>query len=115
MLRMLKLLDDSELVKKLELIRYINEEGLLYIYARAVFIDGSVLYLREKLSLKGRRYSYHWVDSNGNLIARWDNAPHHRNIKTYPHHIHLPDGSVKESTENEGLKIAEYILKNVKK
>ena len=27
---------------------------------------------------------------------RWDNAPHHREIRTFPHHVHTKDG-VKES------------------
>jgi len=29
---------------------------------------------------------------------RWDNAPHHSHISTYPHHKHTPDG-IFESTE----------------
>ncbi|WP_457613933.1 toxin-antitoxin system TumE family protein [Methanocaldococcus sp.] len=33
-------------------------------------------------------YSFHWQDKNGDLIVRWDNAPHYRNIKTFPHYKH---------------------------
>ncbi|MCA1917027.1 DUF6516 family protein [Methanospirillum hungatei] len=29
---------------------------------------------------------------------RWDNAPHHKNISTFPHHLHEKDG-VKPSSE----------------
>ncbi|MFW6275688.1 MAG: toxin-antitoxin system TumE family protein [bacterium] len=29
-----------------------------------------------------------FFDSNNNLIFGWDNAPHHKNIETYPHHKH---------------------------
>ncbi len=46
MLQMLRLLNESKLVKELKLIRYVNEGDLLYIYVRVVFIDESVLYIR---------------------------------------------------------------------
>jgi hypothetical protein len=36
------------------------------------------------------------MDDRNNLISRWDTAPHHRKLKTFPYHIHMPDG-VKES------------------
>ena len=37
------------------------------------------------------KYSYHWQNPDGIIRKRWDNAPHHREIESYPHHIH--DGS----------------------
>jgi hypothetical protein len=37
------------------------------------------------------KYSYHWQKEDGQLIKRWDNAAHHPEIITYPHHLH--DGS----------------------
>ncbi len=33
-------------------------------------------------------YSYHWQDKEKRLITRWDNAPHHSEIETSPHHVH---------------------------
>jgi len=33
-------------------------------------------------------YSYHWTDAHGNLICRWDNAPHDPNLSGFPHHRH---------------------------
>ncbi len=35
------------------------------------------------------RYSYYWLDSENNLKIGWDNAPHHKNLETFPHHKHL--------------------------
>jgi hypothetical protein len=35
------------------------------------------------------RYSYHYQDSEGKLIFRHDNAPHHPEIETHPHHKHV--------------------------
>ena len=34
------------------------------------------------------KYSFHWQKDNGQLIKRWDNAAHHTEIETYPHHLH---------------------------
>ncbi len=31
------------------------------------------------------------MDNNDNMIFRYDNAKHHQEIKTFPHHKHLPD------------------------
>ncbi len=36
------------------------------------------------------------MDGINNLIARCDTAPHHKELKTFPYHVHLPDGA-KES------------------
>jgi len=33
-------------------------------------------------------YSYHWADAQGNLIRRWDNAPHFPGLPNFPHHVH---------------------------
>ncbi|MGZ8218021.1 toxin-antitoxin system TumE family protein [Methylomagnum sp.] len=34
------------------------------------------------------KYSFHWQRADGSLVRRWDNAPHHREIATFPHHLH---------------------------
>ena len=30
--------------------------------------------------------------SENNLILRWDSVPHHRHLKTFPFHLHTPQG-----------------------
>lgn len=42
-------------------------------------------------------YSYHWQTSNRGLIKRWDNVPHHKEIHSFPHHMHLPNGDAHAS------------------
>ncbi|GBD96751.1 MAG TPA: hypothetical protein ENG83_07415 [Nitrospirae bacterium] len=42
-------------------------------------------------------YSFHRQTSDGELVKRWDNVAHHKEIKTFPHHIHLSDGKVVDS------------------
>ena len=40
------------------------------------------------------KYRYHWQNRDGNIVRRWDNAPHHVDLPHAPHHIHLPDDQV---------------------
>jgi len=74
-----------------------TEEG--FISARLVYWDGSLLEFDEALSLEGaivvvkKRYNYHYQKS-GKIIFRYDNAPHHPEILTFPHHKHTSTGEV---------------------
>jgi hypothetical protein len=51
------------------------------------FIGGSTLYFIEFVdtseaeAVKRLKYKYHWQSESGELIARWDNVPHHRDFK----------------------------------
>jgi len=46
--------------------------------------------------IRRETYSYHWQTRDGKLIRRWDNAPHHQELSTFPDHLH--DGEqVRES------------------
>jgi Family of unknown function (DUF6516) len=60
---------------------------------RLILKDGSFLEMFElfqmtELGVKISKYSFHWQSPNGELYKRWDNAAHHKNISTYPYHIH---------------------------
>ena len=44
------------------------------------------------------KYRYHYMDAEQNLIFRYDNAPHHPETRSFPHHKHTP-GNVLESQE----------------
>lgn len=55
--------------------------------------DGSVIEMFEKFrimqeAVKVTKYSFHWQDGTGRLRMRWDNAPHHPEVSTHPHHVH---------------------------
>jgi len=43
-----------------------------------------------------QKYSYTIIKQNKRVIG-WDNAPHHKHVKTYPHHFHTPDGKITQS------------------
>jgi len=58
------------------------------------FYDGSTLTFEEKTVRRGRNiekisYRYHYQHADGTLAFRYDNAPHHPEVSTYPDHIHI--------------------------
>lgn len=38
--------------------------------------------------LTRQKYRYHLQTSDGKLVCRWDNAPHHPTVSTFPDHRH---------------------------
>lgn len=71
-----------------------------YIRMVVTFTDGSQLHAFEHVDadLDRNDYSYHWQDEAGELRIRWDSAPHHEEVDTFPHHVHRGD-SVEPSEE----------------
>ena len=98
MLKTLELLYKSPVIKSYEILDFKKGRNFYYLKIRAILINDTVLHIREYVSPDDTSYSYNWVDKDGNLICRWDNAPHYKHIKTFPHHKHTKDG-VKESFE----------------
>jgi len=66
------------------------------------FIDKSVLHFIEFVNVKEKteryKYSYHYQDEDGKVIFRYDMAPHHIEIETFPHHKHLDSEKVIKSS-----------------
>jgi hypothetical protein len=80
------------------------------------FIDSSVLHVNEVFTFRNSylKYSYHWQTSDNQLIIRWDNAPHHPQISTFPHHKHIQTNeNVVESTETDIIAVLDYISRNI--
>lgn len=69
-----------------------NDQGEFQ--AKIQFYDQSSLKAFERVSLEDGTiikddYSYHYQKSDNDLIFRYDNAPHHPEIETHPHHKHV--------------------------
>ncbi len=76
------------------------------IEGRLRFHDGSLLDFDEVVLLRNERivklrYAYHYQNGSGEVIFRYDNAPHYPNIITYPHHKHV--GSTVEPAQAPDL------------
>jgi hypothetical protein len=110
----LKLVEESKIVKSYEIQDFKEGRDFYFLKLKLIFIDDSMLYAREYVSQNEYLYSYHWQDKNSNLIIRWDNSPHHKELRTFPHHKHSPE--LEESIEmnlEEILKVITDKLENV--
>ncbi len=78
----------------------VREDVELY-KTHLLLADGSSLRVSEVwIDGELKKYSYYWLDESSKLIAGWDNAPHHPEIKTHPHHQHTTVGQSASPVRN---------------
>jgi len=98
----------NPIVKSVEVIS--EEIGGQEGYLRVIIglSDDSVIHCFEYVlfdgSIRISKYSFHWQDVTGNLICRWDNAPHHPELDNFPYHAHTKD-KVSASSEMDIRKV----------
>jgi len=68
----------------------------VYIKGHLVIIDSSILEIaifatESRKSLFIEKYRVHYMNSTGQMLFRYDNAPHHPEIDSYPYHKHTSD------------------------
>lgn len=88
-----KIASTFALTRDFRLVREVSSINRGFIGFIIQFMDGSELHVFEHIdaNLHKTDYAYHWQDADHNLIARWDNAAHHPEVKTHPHHRHQKD------------------------
>lgn len=66
---------------------------VLFLKGEIVFTDQSELHFKEYFTavpeLEKLAYSYHYQDKEKEIIFRYDNAEHHQEVETFPHHKHV--------------------------
>jgi len=97
---MLRLFDIyASLFKSWYVVRYEQEGAAYMLQLSAVLLDDSRLELCDYLFADGsRKYAYQWMEADGALRRRWDNAPHWPSVSTSPHHMHLLDQEMPETS-----------------
>lgn len=68
----------------------------VYLKGRLLIIDSSILeiaiFATESCNtLSIDKYRFHYMDSTGQMLFRYDNSPHHSEIGSHPHHKHALD------------------------
>ena len=70
----------------------ISEEEC-YIKGEITFNGGYELHVAEYVvtepEFKRLKYRFHFQKSDGQMVVRWDNAPHHPEVKSHPDHVHV--------------------------
>lgn len=91
--QVLNTLDSNPIIVSYNVEFDVKSSTLILLHGTILFKDGSTLEFLElvKETDKGlERLKYRFQYTKGNkLIFRYDNAPHHREIETFPHHKHV--------------------------
>ena len=99
------MINDCGYIQSKTMTRDIRSDFVGFFEADLYFHDGSVLSVREfvftKIDVIKDMYAYHYQDSNGQLIVRYDNTRHFPHLPNFPHHKHLPVDVI--SAEEMGL------------
>lgn len=79
-----------------------SDNDTVYIKGNIMVIDSSVLEIalfagRSRGVLVVDKYRFHYMDRRGRLIFRYDNAPHHKEISSFPNHKHTSSGVAESS------------------
>ena len=120
-----ELLSASPAVRDIEIIRRTLRdtewEKILHYRYRVLLSDGGLVEMSERLvEIRGvvttTKYRHHWQDEHGRLLKRWDNAPHHPSIETFPNHLH--DGAEEQVVSHAavtGVEVLQHILAAVER
>ncbi len=109
-----KIANKNPLVKNFRLIREFIGINKGFIRFVLELRDDSELHVFEYIdtSIHKIDYSYHWQSKEKILITRWDNARHHKEIETFPHHVH-EGKDIKPSMEPTFVEILKKIEERI--
>ena len=118
-----RLLSTSPAVRRVEVIRCAirdtDLERVLHYRYRIHLIDGGIIETSERVveirgNLEITKYRHHWQNADSRLVKRWDNAPHHPEVDTFPHHLHHgTDNQVMSHPQINGLEALRLILEDI--
>lgn len=80
-------------IESFSLVRFPAEQSVV-VEGRLRYWDSSLLRFYESVGERGLslikvEYVYQYQSGGGSLIFRYDNAPHHPEISSHPHHKHV--------------------------
>ena len=107
-------LEQSPVVSDFEVLEFRTWEDGFYFKIKIGIQDGSLLFAREFYNHNERHYSFHWQDARGSLLIRWDDAPHHRHLSTFPYHKHVRE-TITESLPVSLAQVLDEIAQKVLK
>jgi len=100
----------SDIIAEIELLAASNPN---LIRLRADLINSDKLHISEAWDEETLiRYAYYWLKQNDELRIGWDNAPHHPEVSTHPHHKHVSTREDIQVSEETSL---EDVLRFIKK
>ena len=107
MQKILKFVEKSLLVQDFKIHDFNTGTEFAYIKLEILLKNSSKVDIREFVNAKQGKYSFHWIVDT-RIEIRWDNSPHHKSIRTYPHHIHV-NQNIYPSECSDPVKILHWI------
>jgi hypothetical protein len=102
-------------IKEIEYLKEEKRKNFFLRYSKILLINFSTFYIKEIWRNDELfKYSYYWLSADNKLILGWDNAPHHKEIKTYPYHRHKID-EVEPAQEKKLIDVLAFIEKTFPK
>ncbi len=104
----------DDIIEEIQILTQRQDNRIMEFRVRLKMADTSILEITEifVFDLNKRKYSFQWMNENYELKIRWDNAPHHRQFSTFPHHKHVEnEENVQESEEPTLAEVLELIRK----
>lgn len=101
----------ADIIEGMEDLEIVEKNLVSRLKVRLRLFDGSMLWARE-VWVKGEMeaYSYYWLRSDETVIIGWDNAPHHKDVKTFPHHKHIGDRV--EDSQERNMRVVLHFIKH---
>ncbi len=83
-----------------------------YLKAVIYLSDGSNLRVTEEWEGKTLvGYSYYWLTADNRLKIGWDNAPHHAELASFPHHKHVGQQANRQPSNETSLEgVMQFII-----
>ena len=71
----------------------------VYVKGSIIFIDSSVLDIaifanKTSTVISIEKYRFQYMDKQGQMLFRYDNAPHHPELSSFPEHKHVGDRTI---------------------
>jgi hypothetical protein len=98
-----KIIASSPIIVSTDIQKYFGPSyNSVYIKGSIHFIDSSLLELslfvkeaRKALSID--KYRFHYMSSAGQMLFRYDNAPHYSKLSSFPNHKHVQHRTIPSS------------------
>ena len=96
----------SDIVDSHSILKDEDKGGVQIFKAKILFHNSSKMAMSDHFAMKfnTRKYSFHWMSEDNSLLVRWDNADHHSQIETFPHHKHVERNENIHPSEEVGIR-----------
>ena len=108
------IISSSSIVLSSNIQKHFSPDGkTLYLRGSLLFLDSSVLEIAVFIiethdGLTIGKYRFHYMNPHERILFRYDNAPHHPDIASHPHHKHVPNHVI--PSRGPSLKVARLHL-----